>query len=137
MIVASHHVTRQREVQKHATELVERDLTEIHLDAAQMGVGGVHSWGARPDAEVMMPPNHRYRVSFNLRPLDAPVVAGRAVGAAGAADGAAASPLTSAASLRELASIAAEADGVDAAGAFRCAFPGDCLLYTSPSPRDS
>ena len=37
----------------------------------QMGVGGVHSWGARPDPEVMLPPHQRYRVAFHLRPFEA------------------------------------------------------------------
>lgn len=110
-IVSTHHTTRQREVQKHAAEMSERDLTQLNLDAAQMGVGGVHSWGAKPDPSVMLPPHHKYRLTFTLRPVSAD---------AGARAG-----------LREIAVAAAEADGAALVhgaspdAGFRCTFPGD------------
>ena len=92
------------------------DLTELHLDAAQMGVGGVHSWGAKPDTSHLLPPNHRYRLSFTLRPFDEPTAEGGFEPSRGA----------SATSLRELAAEAIEADGAaHLTDAFRCAFPGD------------
>jgi len=68
-VVSTHHLTKAREMQKHAAEMMPRELTEVHLDAAQMGVGGVHSWGAKPDAAVQLRPDASYRVIFDLRPL--------------------------------------------------------------------
>jgi hypothetical protein len=67
--VSSHHVTRQREVQKHAAELIPRDLVELHLDSMQMGVGGVHSWGAKPDPSVQLRPDVSYKVEFEVHPF--------------------------------------------------------------------
>lgn len=107
-IVSTHHLTRTRETQKHAAELVERELTEVHLDSAQMGVGGVHSWGARPDESVMLPPHYRYRVAFHLRLIDESDAKARAAAAA---------------HIHEVAAGAMEADG--GSDAFRCKFPGD------------
>jgi len=72
-LVSTHHLTRQREVQLHAAELVPRELTEVHLDSAQMGVGGVHSWGAKPDASTLLRPDASYRLVFDVRPLHATV----------------------------------------------------------------
>lgn len=76
-IVSSHHTTRKREVQRHAADLVERDLITLNVDAFQMGVGGVHSWGARPHKRFMHPPHERRRLSFVLLPFDASVCRGR------------------------------------------------------------
>lgn len=36
----------------------------------QMGVGGVHSWGARPSKRYLRPPHEPYRFVFVLQPLD-------------------------------------------------------------------
>ena len=88
--VSTHHLTKAREMQKHAAELVERDLTHLNLDYFQMGVGGVHSWGARPDEKFMLRPDVPYAYTFDLRPYAATdgtslrEMASRATGAAGA-----------------------------------------------------
>ena len=122
-IVSSHHVTKKHEVQKHAAELVERELTELHLDAAQMGVGGVHSWGAMPDEQHMLRPDRSYRLQFEVRPFDVAGTlggpAGRVGGGAGREDG-----------LVRLSALAAAAGDVQESrdadpSDFRCEFPGE------------
>jgi beta-galactosidase len=34
--------------QRHATDIQKRDLVNVNIDHAQMGVGGINSWGAMP-----------------------------------------------------------------------------------------
>ena len=68
-VVASHHLTKQRETQKHAAELIPRELTNVHIDSAQMGVGGVNSWGARPHASAMLRPDIEHRLTFEICPV--------------------------------------------------------------------
>jgi len=123
LIVGSHHLTRQHEVQKHAAEMVERDLTEVHLDAAQMGVGGVHSWGAIPPEGALLRPDHIHRLVFSVRPF------GKKRPTGGSGGPAPASPAAGQ-SLAELSRLGTEAIEEDAATAesptaFRCTFPGD------------
>ena len=40
----------------------------LHLDHFQMGVGGIHSWGAKPLKEHLFTPDRSYDFSFVLRP---------------------------------------------------------------------
>ena len=54
--------------QRHATDLVKRDLVTWNLDYKQMGVGGDDSWGARPhDKYTLFPKKYSYK--FRLRPF--------------------------------------------------------------------
>jgi beta-galactosidase len=54
--------------QRHAADLVKRDLVTWNLDYKQMGVGGDDSWGARPhDKYMLYPQKHTYK--FRLRPF--------------------------------------------------------------------
>ena len=54
--------------QRHATDLVKRDLITWNLDYKQMGVGGDDSWGARPlDKYMLFPKGYVYK--FRLRPI--------------------------------------------------------------------
>ena len=62
--VMAHHVTKKREMQKHAAELVERNLVMLYLDRFQMGVGGIHSWGAKPLWEHLFTGDRSYDFSF-------------------------------------------------------------------------
>lgn len=49
--------------QSHAGELTERDLTCLHVDLKQMGVGGNDSWGALPLKSYQLP-YQSYHYSF-------------------------------------------------------------------------
>ena len=42
------------EGKKHQWELKAADELTVNIDAAQMGVGGDNSWGARPHAKYML-----------------------------------------------------------------------------------
>ena len=54
--------------QRHAIDLVKRDLVTWNLDFKQMGVGGDDSWGARPhDKYTLFPKEYTYK--FRLRPF--------------------------------------------------------------------
>jgi beta-galactosidase len=54
--------------QRHAIDLVKRDLVTWNLDYIQMGVGGDDSWGARPhDKYTLFPKKYSYK--FRLRPF--------------------------------------------------------------------
>ncbi len=54
--------------QRHAVDLVKRDLVTWNLDYKQMGVGGDDSWGARPHDEYTLFPKE-YEYTFRLRPF--------------------------------------------------------------------
>ena len=54
--------------QRHASDLVKRDLITWNLDYKQMGVGGDDSWGARPHDKYMLHPKE-YAYQFRLRPF--------------------------------------------------------------------
>ncbi|MEG1788154.1 MAG: glycoside hydrolase family 2 TIM barrel-domain containing protein [Kiritimatiellia bacterium] len=52
----------------HPYELTERDLNTVNIDAIQMGVGGVDSWGAQPFGEHQPPSGTTYHLRFILSP---------------------------------------------------------------------
>ncbi|MFI3294941.1 MAG: glycoside hydrolase family 2 TIM barrel-domain containing protein [Rikenellaceae bacterium] len=52
---------------RHSGELVKRDLTNIHIDGMQMGLGCEDSWGAVPRPEYRMPYGD-YDFQFVIRP---------------------------------------------------------------------
>jgi beta-galactosidase len=54
--------------QRHAGELVPRNLVALNVDYRQMGVGGINSWGALPLPQYTLPYGE-YTVRFLLRPF--------------------------------------------------------------------
>ncbi len=72
-VSASHYLIEDFEngphkEQRHASDLVKKDLVTWNLDYKQMGVGGDNSWGARPhDKYTLFPQEYAYK--FRLRPF--------------------------------------------------------------------
>lgn len=54
--------------QTHASELEERDLTAVHIDMQQMGLGCINSWGAMPLEKYQLP-YQDYSYSFVMMPF--------------------------------------------------------------------
>jgi beta-galactosidase len=52
--------------QRHAGELVERDLVNLNIDYKQMGVGGINSWGTTALAKYSLG-YQEYSYAFRLR----------------------------------------------------------------------
>lgn len=65
--------TARKELQpcRHAGELVPRAETEVCVDAAQMGVGGIDSWGSRPMVQHRLRADQSFSWEFIIRPLSA------------------------------------------------------------------
>jgi beta-galactosidase len=57
--------------QTHASELEERDLTAVHIDMQQMGLGCINSWGAMPLEKYQLP-YQDYSYSFVMMPFRGP-----------------------------------------------------------------
>ncbi|MBQ6916251.1 MAG: DUF4981 domain-containing protein [Prevotella sp.] len=53
---------------RHSGDLVERPLTQVHIQQRQMGLGCVNSWGAWPCEEYLMPYKD-YDFTFAIRPI--------------------------------------------------------------------
>ena len=53
---------------RHSGDLIERPLTQVHIQQRQMGLGCVNSWGAWPRAEYQMPYKD-YDFTFAIRPI--------------------------------------------------------------------
>ena len=53
---------------QHSGDLVERPLTQVHVQQKQMGLGCVNSWGARPLRQYMLPVQ-QYDFTFAIRPV--------------------------------------------------------------------
>ena len=51
----------------HPHEIPPRSGVTLNLDAAQMGLGGDDSWGAKPHPEYTLIPDRPYRLRFVLR----------------------------------------------------------------------
>jgi len=58
-----------KEPHTHSGELVPRDLTNIHIDAVQSGLGGEDSWGTVPRAWYRLPGKGEYHFNFVIRPF--------------------------------------------------------------------
>ena len=52
----------------HSGDLVERPLTQVHIQQRQMGLGCVNSWGAWPREEYLLPYKD-YDFTFVIRPV--------------------------------------------------------------------
>ena len=53
----------------HSGDLVERPLTQVHLQQRQMGLGCVNSWGAWPRQEYLIPCKE-YDFTFVIKPVE-------------------------------------------------------------------
>ena len=53
---------------QHSGDLVERPLTQVHIQQRQMGLGCVNSWGAWPEKQYLLP-LQPYDFTFAIRPL--------------------------------------------------------------------
>jgi len=53
-------------VNRHTTDVKERNLVSVNLDYKQMGVGGDNSWGARTHKQYLLTDNE-YNYSFRLK----------------------------------------------------------------------
>ena len=59
---------KDKKIGRHSGDLVERPLTQVHIQQRQMGLGCVNSWGAWPRKEYMMEYKD-YDFTFAIRPV--------------------------------------------------------------------
>jgi len=52
---------------RHPCDIPRRDFATLHIDHAQMGVGGINSWGAWPLPKHMLWPAREYRYRFTIQ----------------------------------------------------------------------
>ena len=60
--------TKDKKIDRHSGDLIERQLTQVHIQQRQMGLGCVNSWGAWPRQEYMLPYKD-YDFTFVIKPL--------------------------------------------------------------------
>ena len=53
---------------QHSGDLVERPLTQVHIQQRQMGLGCINSWGAWPEKPYLLP-LQKYDFTFEIRPV--------------------------------------------------------------------
>ncbi len=53
---------------QHSGDLVERPLTQVHVQQRQMGLGCVNSWGAWPERQYRLP-RQNYDFTFAIKPV--------------------------------------------------------------------
>ena len=63
------HTQQALEAAAHPYEVEPSGHLTVNLDAAQMGVGGDNSWGARPHAQYTLQPQGTYTLHLVLEPL--------------------------------------------------------------------
>lgn len=61
-------ITKDKKIGRHSGDLVERPLTQVHIQQRQMGLGCVNSWGAWPLKEYLVP-YQDYDFTFTIVPL--------------------------------------------------------------------
>ena len=61
-------MSKDKKIDRHSGDLIERPLTQVHIQQRQMGLGCVNSWGAWPRQEYMLP-YQDYDFTFVIRPL--------------------------------------------------------------------
>ena len=54
---------------KHPYQIPPRDFVTLNVNAAQMGVGGINSWGAWPLPQHQLPADREYAYSFTIEPV--------------------------------------------------------------------
>ncbi len=67
---ALHHSVEDLEKAKHPYELPVRKEIFLHINHAQMGVGGDNSWGAKTHPDFTLYANRVYTYTFKFRPVD-------------------------------------------------------------------
>jgi beta-galactosidase len=61
---------KDKKVGHHSGDLIERPLTQVHIQQRQMGLGCVNSWGAWPLPDYLLPYEER-NFTFVIRPVKA------------------------------------------------------------------
>ena len=61
-------ITKDKKIGRHSGDLVERPLTQVHIQQRQMGLGCVNSWGAWP-LQTYLIPYKDYDFTFVIRPV--------------------------------------------------------------------
>ena len=61
-------MSKDKKIDRHSGDLIERPLTQVHIQQRQMGLGCVNSWGAWPRQEYMLP-YQDYDFTFVIKPL--------------------------------------------------------------------
>ena len=61
---------KDKKIGRHSGDLIERPLTQVHIQQRQMGLGCVNSWGAWPRQEYLVPSQER-SFTFVIRPVKA------------------------------------------------------------------
>ena len=61
-------VSKDDRIGRHSGDLIERPLTQVHIQQRQMGLGCVNSWGAWPRKEYLLPYGD-YDFTFGIRPV--------------------------------------------------------------------
>ena len=59
---------KDKKIDRHSGDLIERPLTQVHIQQRQMGLGCVNSWGAWPRAEYLLPYKD-YDFTFVIKPV--------------------------------------------------------------------
>jgi beta-galactosidase len=59
---------KDKKIGRHSGDLIERPLTQVHIQQRQMGLGCVNSWGAWPRQEYLVPCEER-SFTFVIRPV--------------------------------------------------------------------
>ena len=59
---------KDKKIGRHSGDLIERPLTQVHIQQRQMGLGCVNSWGAWPREEYRVP-YQDYDFTFVIKPL--------------------------------------------------------------------
>ena len=60
--------TKDKKIDRHSGDLIERPQTQVHIQQRQMGLGCVNSWGAWPRKEYLMDYKD-YDFTFAIRPI--------------------------------------------------------------------
>ena len=61
-------LTKDKKIDRHSGDLIERPQTQVHIQKRQMGLGCVNSWGAWPRKEYMVDYKD-YDFTFAIRPI--------------------------------------------------------------------
>ena len=61
-------MSKDKKIDRHSGDLIERPLTQVHIQQRQMGLGCVNSWGAWPRQEYMLP-YQDYDFTFVIKPV--------------------------------------------------------------------
>ncbi|WP_170179800.1 glycoside hydrolase family 2 TIM barrel-domain containing protein [Flavivirga rizhaonensis] len=65
----------EKKINRHTTDIVERDIVNINIDYKQMGVGGDTSWGTHPHDQYKIFPTDKLQYSFVVSPFSISTVA--------------------------------------------------------------